>query len=233
MSIASPPKFLSASVGQKVLMALSGFVFVMFVIVHLIGNLQIFIGQEQLNKYAETLQNMGALKYAFRAFLLIFLGLHMWKGVVLWWQNRQARPVAYAKDDTLEATIASRTMIYTGAMIIAFVVYHLMHFTLITTNPEYANIPLADGRFDVYTMVITGFQNIWISGAYIISMILLFFHLSHAISSMFQTMGWADENCLPRIKKIATALAFVIFLGYLSMPVAVLTNFIKLPGGGY
>jgi len=228
----SPPTFLKASVGRKVLMAISGSIFVGFVCVHLIGNLQIFLGQEQLNKYAETLQNLGALKYAFRTFLILFIGLHIWEGVIVWWKNRTARPVAYVKDISLEASVASRTMIYTGAVIIAFVVYHLLHFTLIATNPEYANIPLVDGRFDVYTMVILGFQNVWISVTYICAMILFGFHLSHAVSSMFQTVGLNNAKLTKGLRSFSNLLAIIICLGYLSMPVAVLLNIITLPGGG-
>lgn len=233
MTTTSPPSLITASVGRKILMAVSGAIFVLFVIVHLLGNLQLFIGQEQLNKYAETLQHLGAIKYAFRTFLFLFFALHIWQGIAVWWKNKTSRPVAYVKDVTLEASVASRTMIYTGAVIVAFVVYHLLQFTLLVTNPQYASIPLVDGRHDVYSMVIMGFQNPWISLSYICAMILLGFHLSHAVSSMFQTMGLNDtkyKNCL---KNFGNILAIVICLGYLSLPIAVLTNFITLPGGGY
>lgn len=231
MSTNSPLKFTTASVGKKVLMAVSGAMFVLFVIVHLLGNLQIFIGQEQLNKYAETLQHMGALKWGFRLFLFIFFFIHIWKGIVLWLENKKARPVGYQKDETLEASIASRTMIYTGAMILCFVAYHLLHFTMIVTNPEYHNLPLADGRFDVYTMVILGFQKIPIAVAYMAAMILLAFHLSHAISSMFQTMGLNNPTIEPKLKTVANLIAIVVCLGYLSIPIGVLTNVITTGGG--
>lgn len=231
MSTNSPVKFTTASVGKKVLMAVSGAMFVLFVIVHLIGNLQIFIGQEQLNKYAETLQNLGALKWGFRLFLFIFFFIHIWKGLVLWLENKKARPVGYQKDDTLEASIASRTMIYTGGLIFFFVLYHLLHFTMIVTNPEYHNLPLVDGRFDVYTMVILGFQNIPVAVAYMAAMIFLAFHLSHAISSMFQTVGLNSPTIEPKLKAIANLLAIVICLGYLSIPIGVLTKVITTGGG--
>lgn len=227
----SPPNFTNASVGKKVLMAITGIIVIGFVIIHLIGNLQIFIGQEQLNKYAETLQNMGALKWGFRIFILLFFVIHIWKGIALWLENKKARPVSYAKDNTLEASLASRTMIWTGVMILAFVVYHLLHFTMIVTNPEYAKLPLVDGRFDVYSMVILGFQSYCISGTYIIAISLMSFHLSHAISSLFQTLGLNNPCVMPKLKCLSNLVAIIVFIGYVSMPIAVLLNFIKLPGG--
>ena len=232
MTSNSPPNLLNASVGKKILMAITGIMVIGFIIVHMIGNLQIFIGQEQLNKYAETLQNLGVLKWAFRLFILTFFGIHVWEGIVLWWENKMARPVSYVKDYTLEATLSSRTMIWTGAMIFSFVVYHLLHFTMIITNPEYANLPLADGRFDVYSMVILGFQNYLISGVYIVAIFLMAFHLSHSISSLFQTLGLNNPNAMPKLKALGNLVAVIVFCGYVSMPIAVLLNFIKLPGGG-
>lgn len=229
----APPGFSTASIGKKMLMAVTGIVFIGFVIAHLAGNLQIFIGQEQLNKYAETLQAMGALKWGFRLFMLIVAFIHIWKGLVLWLENRRARPVGYRRDNTIQATLASRTMIYTGALIFFFVVYHLLHFTLIVTNPEYAELRDPAGRFDVYSMIIHGFSNYVISIVYIIAIFLLAFHLSHAISSLFQTLGLNDARYMPRLKAISNLIAVLVFLGYVSIPVSVLLNIVKLPGGGY
>lgn len=225
--------FTTASVGKKVLMALTGIILIGFLIVHLIGNLQLFIGQEALNKYAETLQSLGALKWGFRLFLLILAVIHVWKGVVLWLENRRARPVGYRREDTLQASLSSRTMIYTGLLIFAFVTYHLMHFTMIVTNPEYAQLKDSLGRVDVYSMVITGFSNYFIAGTYLVAMFLLAYHLSHAAESFFQTMGWANDKYLPKLKFLSNVFAIVIFLGYASLPVGVLLEFVKLPGGGY
>jgi len=233
MSTNFRPGFTVATVGKKILMAVSGLFFIGFVFVHLIGNLQLFIGQEQLNKYAETLQSLGALKWAFRLFLLVFFGLHIWKGIVLWLENKKARPVSYVKEESIQATLSSRTMIYTGAMIFFFVLYHLLHFTTHSTNPEYLQLPLVDGRFDVYSMVIIGFSDPLISIVYIIAVFLVSFHLSHAISSMFQTFGLNSPNAMPRLVFISNFISLVVFLGYVSMPLAVLFEFIKLPGGGY
>lgn len=232
MTNTSPPGFTTATVGKKILMAISGIIVISFITIHLIGNLQLFIGQEQLNKYAEALQNMGSLKWAFRLFMLAFFGLHIWKGIVLWLENRKARPVGYTREESIQASVASRTMIYTGVMIFLFVLYHLLHFTAHTTNPEYLHIPLADGRFDVYSMVIIGFSNPVISIVYLAALLMMAFHLSHAISSLFQTLGVNSPKAMPKLKLMANMAAILFFLGYSSMPLAVLFGIIQLPGGG-
>ena len=214
-------------------MAITGLLLSAFLVVHLIGNLQVFIGQEQLNAYAHTLQSLGAIKWLFRLALLVFILVHIWEGVVTWWQNKQSRPVSYAKEDTIEASLASRTMIYTGLAIFLFVVYHLLHFTLIVTNPSYATLPPdAAGNFDAYKMIILGFQNPLISGVYIVAMFLMANHLSHSLSSMFQTMGLNNDRFMPKLKFYCSLVAWLIFLGYISIPVAVLLRLVNLPGGG-
>jgi len=112
-----------------------------------------------------------------------------------------------------------------------FVIYHLLHFTFITTNPEYANLHDSLGRHDVYSMVVLGFQNYLISAVYIVAMCFLAFHLSHAVSSFFQTMGWNKKELEVKLKCVAYIIAVAVFIGYTSMPIAVLIGFIKLPGG--
>lgn len=164
---------------------------------------------------------------------VIFLRYSYMEGIVLWIENKKARPVSYVKEESIQATISSRTMIYTGAMIFFFVLYHLLHFTTHSTNPEYLQLPLIDGRFDVYSMVIIGFSDPLISIVYIIAVFLLSFHLSHAISSMFQTFGLNNSKTMPRLVFISNLISIVVFLGYVSIPLAVLFQFIKLPGGGY
>ena len=233
MSTNSPPGFTQATVGKKVLMAITGISIVGFVVIHLIGNLQIFAGQEKLNTYAEMLQNMGAFKWGFRSVIALFFAVHIWKGTVLWLENKKARPVSYAKENTLEATFASRTMIYSGITILLFVAYHISHFTLLDCHPEYQNLPLVDGRFDVYSMVILGFSEPLISAIYIAAIAMMSFHLSHATSSFFQTLGLTNPNILKKLQMMSQLFAIVIFIGYVSMPIAVLMNIITLSGRGH
>ncbi len=221
----------TASIGKKILMAASGIVLILFVVGHMVGNLQLFMGQDQLNTYAKALQNLGAALWLIRGFLLAMLVIHVWVGVLLWLENRRARGQRYAKNATVTATITSRTMIYTGLAIFFFVIYHLAHFTFLWTHPEYATLHDAAGRHDVYSMVILGFQQPVISAAYILGMLFLSFHLSHAIFSIFQTLGINRPSCQPKLRAMAYIMTIIVVAGYISMPLAVLTGVLTLPPG--
>jgi len=229
----SPEMPATTSIGRKVWMAISGLILLGFVVGHMLGNLQIFLGQDQLNTYAEKLRELAPILWAVRIVLLGFVLTHIIIGIMLWLRNRQSRPVAYQVHDFKEATLASRTMIWTGLGILLYVVYHLLQFTWVVTNPRYATLTDSLGRHDVYSMVVIAFQNPIISGVYILAMIFLAFHLSHAVSSFFQTLGWNTTRVQPTLKRIAYTLSILLFLGYTSIPVAVLLGIVKLPGGGY
>ena len=222
-----------ASISKKVLMSVTGFVFIGFVTGHMIGNLQLFLGQEQLNKYAETLQHLGGLLWIIRSFLALFFIVHIFFGIKLWFENRSARPISYARTKRLQATVSSRTMIYSGLAVLLYVVYHILHFTLIVTNPEYAGLTDVAGRHDVYSMVILGFQNYMISAVYIVAMFAVAFHVNHALPSLFQTIGWNNPRYKVILERLGTIVAIVLFVGYASMPVAVLLKCVTLPTGGF
>jgi succinate dehydrogenase / fumarate reductase, cytochrome b subunit len=186
----SGSNFFTTSIGKKIIMAVTGLALLGFVIGHMLGNLQIFVSQEQLNQYAATLQGMpGGLLWTVRFGLLVLVGLHVWAAVALTIENRRARPEGYHKPGTIQATYASRTMRWSGFILLAFIIYHLLHFTAQVTDPSYRDLVDPAGLHDVYGMVIAGFSNIWISGFYILSMFLLAMHLSHGIASMLQTVG--------------------------------------------
>jgi len=229
-----PPQktFTKTSIGRKVLMAVTGVLMLGFVVGHMIGNLQIFIGQDQLNAYAKALKDLPALIYTVRIVMLVVLIIHVWNAVRLYFENRASRPIAYAFNNTVQASLASRTQFWTGLGVFLYIVYHLLHFTFIVTNPRYAHLTDAAGRHDVYSMVVLGFQNYLISGVYIVAMFLVAYHLSHAIFSFLQTLGLNNPRIQTTLKRIAYAVAVVIFIGYVSMPVAVLAGFINLPTGG-
>jgi len=224
-------KFISSSLGKKVFMAVTGLLLVLWVTGHLIGNLQIFMGQNQLNKYAQALKDAAALIWVVRLIMLTVLGIHVWRGIQLYLENRASRPVRYAVNKTNKASLASRTMIWSGLGIFTYLIYHLLQFTFVTTNPEFANLHDSLGRHDVYSMVVLGFQNVIVSVVYIIAMFFLFYHLSHAVKSMFQTMGFNNDRWESRLTALAYLVATFFFVGYSSIPVAVLLNIIKLPGG--
>ena len=225
-----PSLLIRTSVGKKLLMALTGFISFGYVAGHMLGNLQIFLGQDRLNAYAEALHSLGPLLWVIRAFLLVAFGVHIWLGTVLKLENMAARPVSYAKTNTVQATLASRTMIITGLTVLAFFVYHILHFTARVTNPDFAHLSDAHGRYDVYSMVILGFRNGYISAFYLVAVGFLCYHLSHGISSMFQSMGWSGQRCERSLKRLGTAVSLIFFIGYASVPTAVLLGLVKLPG---
>lgn len=224
-------RFLKSSILSKVVMAVTGLVLVLFLLGHMAGNLQMYLGQDKMNTYAETLQALGGLLWLVRAVLLLCLVLHVITSIKLKYDNYTARPEQYSMKKYVRASLSSRTMIWTGIMIFLFLTYHLLHFTILVTNPIYGDLIDLTGRHDVYSMVILGYQNVLISVVYIAAMILLGFHLFHATESMFQTLGVNHEKYNPFIHGLSLVLAVVIMVGFISVPVGVLFGWIELPAG--
>jgi succinate dehydrogenase cytochrome b subunit len=217
----------NTSLGKKYIMALSGAVLFLFVIGHLLGNLQIFLGPDALNAYGDFLQSKPALVWSARLILLFLVGVHIWSAARLSIENKAARPIEYeGGPKPVAASYASRTMLMSGVIIAAFVLYHLLHFTvqvkaLNLQGKDFKALQDAMGRHDVYRMVVLGFSNKLVSGFYVVAMGLLCLHLSHGVSAMFQSMGW--RPCCPRfLDRSAQVAAALIFLGYVSIPIAVL-----------
>lgn len=223
--------WLRSSIGKKAMMAVSGLLLIGFVILHLLGNLLIYGGPDALNSYAEKLRHLGPILWIARLVLLTALVLHLITSIMLSKENRAARPVTYAKPQALRTTLAARTMMLSGLMVIAFIVYHLLHFTFRVTNPAISNLTDALGRHDVYAMVVYSFREPAIVGAYLIAMALLCAHLSHGIASAFQTLGLNNDRTLPVIERAGHLIAGLLFLGYLSIPLSVFLGVVKMPGG--
>jgi len=220
--------FYRSSVGKKMIVALTGVVLIAFVVGHLLGNLQIFLGPDWVNSYAEHLRALGPLLWAIRIFLLLNVLLHIFYTISLAIDNRHARPVRYKRKDNVKATFASRSMALSGLVVLAFILYHLAHFTVRVTDPRFLLLkadPL--NRYDVYSMMVYGFQNIFVSAFYILGMFLLALHLSHGTSSFFQSLGLNDEKLAPRLAVAGRLFAWLIFVGYTSIPVAVLLHWVK------
>jgi succinate dehydrogenase / fumarate reductase cytochrome b subunit len=220
--------FCRSSIGKKFIVAATGVVLILFVVGHLLGNLQIFLGPDWVNSYAEHLRALGPLLWAIRIFLLVNLLLHIYFTISLAIENRRARPVSYKKKDYIKATFASRYMAMSGLIVLAFILYHLAHFTVRVTDPRFLLLkadPL--NRYDVYSMMVYGFQNIFVSGFYILGMFLLALHLSHGTSSFFQSLGLNDKKLTPRLATAGRVFAWLIFIGYTSIPVAVLLHLVK------
>ncbi len=218
-----------SSLGKKYIMALSGLALFLFVIVHMAGNLQVYLGPEAINAYAAFLKAHKGLLWSARTSLLILAIAHIVTAVQLTAENRAARPEPYKEGRPTAASFASRTIFVSGLVVFAFILYHLMHFTVGLTNPEFLQFkdPADPLRHDVYHMMIAGFSNVPVSLFYIFSMALLCAHLSHGVSSMFQSLGIRRRSNIRLIHGFARFSALVIFLGNCSIPVAVLTRLLK------
>ncbi len=219
---------LGSSVGKKVIMAVTGLVLVLFVIVHLLGNTSIFAGAEGINTYAVALRELGPVVWIFRLVMLFFFLVHIYLGVKLTIENKQARSVGYAQKKNIRTSYAAQTMIYTGVILLVFVIYHLLHFTLHVTNPEISHFTDAAGRHDVYAMVVLSFQKFFISLIYVLSMVFLLLHLSHGIGSMFQSSGINSRNSIPVMQSVGKWVAVVLFVGYIAIPISILVGIVKL-----
>ncbi|NJK90359.1 MAG: succinate dehydrogenase cytochrome b subunit [Blastochloris sp.] len=219
----------TSSLGRKYIMGITGFGLVGFTIIHMLGNLQIFIGQDTLNAYAKLLKSSAEVLWAFRLALLAMVVLHLGAAISLVIDNRKARGQNYVKEKSLSSW-ASRTMIISGTIVLAFIVFHILHFTAGVIGVEYnAHVLPKDEqqRYDVYTMVIEGFSNPWISLFYIASVGLLSWHLSHGISSMFQSLGFRNARSAVFLDRASLGLALVIFAGMAVVPTAVLFKWIE------
>jgi succinate dehydrogenase / fumarate reductase cytochrome b subunit len=221
-------KALRSTVGAKVVMALTGIALLGFVLAHMAGNLQVFAGREKLNAYAKTLQDLGPLLWVARIGLLAVFVLHVATAFRLNALGRAARPVPYAVVTPNASTYASRTMIWSGVVVLAFVVFHLAHFTFGRVHPEAYGKLDASGRHDVYAMVVLGFRVPWIAVSYVVAQVLLGLHLSHGASSLFQTLGCTSPRLECAKRAAGPVLATLVVLGNCAMPLAILLD---LAGG--
>jgi succinate dehydrogenase / fumarate reductase cytochrome b subunit len=222
-------KFLTASsVGKKILMAVTGQVMIVFIVIHVLGNSTIFFGG--LNSYAEKLHSLPLLVWMTRVFMFMALSFHIFFSIKLTLENRKAKPDAYAVNKNLKTTFASRNMIWTGLIIGAFLVYHLSHFTFQIIDPALSAGSNSDvlGRPDVAAMVISGFQVFSVTFIYIAAMIALVLHLAHGIQSSFQTLGLNNDRTMPAIIRAGSVTAIVLFLGYISIPLIILLGIMNL-----
>jgi succinate dehydrogenase / fumarate reductase cytochrome b subunit len=217
-------RFYEAAAGKKAVMAVTGVVLFGYVIGHLLGNLQIFIGPDAINSYAHFLHSHEGALWVARVGLLAAVVLHIVASVQLWILNNKARPVAYVKKDNIPASYAARTMKWSGPIIAAFVIFHVLHLTTGDIVPLQA--APADSP-DAYDNVIMGFQHPAIAIFYIIAMVLLCMHLYHGLWSMFQSLGISHPRYTPKLKKGAAILAVSIGTGYISIPIAAMAHIIN------
>ncbi|MBB6146556.1 succinate dehydrogenase / fumarate reductase cytochrome b subunit [Silvibacterium bohemicum] len=216
------PNFWQSTNGKKVVMAVTGAIMFLFIIGHVAGNLQIFEGPAKLNAYGHFLHSIGELLWPVRIVLLLCVGLHITATVQLAMRNKAARPVGYSRKQAINSSYASRTMYWSGPIVLAFIIFHLLQFTAGYIHPGSQFI-----EGDVYHNVVAGFQVWWVSVWYIIAVSLLGFHLRHGLWSMFQSIGYNHPRHTPLLKKAAFVIALLITLGYISIPISVLAGFIK------
>jgi succinate dehydrogenase / fumarate reductase cytochrome b subunit len=211
--------FFSSTLGKKWLMAVTGMILFGFVVGHMLGNLQIYLGQERLDHYAVLLQANQAFLWAFRSVLLFCVSVHIWAAVVVWLRNRSARPVKYKMFQPPGLDYAARTMVWSGPIIALFIVYHLLDFTVGTANPDFI-------KGEVYHNVIASFSNPVIASIYIAANLLLAFHLYHGLWSLFQTFGWDHPRFGWIRRAVAIFFSVLIGAGNISIPLAVLTGIV-------
>jgi len=216
--------FYKSSIGKKWIVGITGLILLLFVIGHLIGNLQIFIGQEVFDKYAAFLQGLGDLLWAVRIFLITVFVLHIVTTILLAIQNRKARPERYAVNHYKRSTFASRTMLISGLIVLCFVIVHLLDFTFMKTHPEFRTLEDPQHLHDTYHMVIALFQQPLFALFYVLGVFLLCLHLSHGIQSFFQTLGLNSKHLTPRLVFGGRVVAWAIFAGYAAIPLAILLH---------
>jgi succinate dehydrogenase / fumarate reductase cytochrome b subunit len=212
-------RFWDTTIGKKAIMASTGAVLAGFVVAHLAGNLQIFLGPDRFNAYAHALKAIPELLWVARSVLLVSVLLHIWSAVQLMVLKNEARPIGYVKHKMQAGSYAARTMYMSGPIVAAFIVYHLLEFTI-----GAGGTPFTEG--DAYGNVINGFRVPAVALFYIVAIGLLSLHLRHGIASAVQSLGFYHPRHTPRVKLIAALIAAVIFFGFVSIPVAVLTGVI-------
>jgi succinate dehydrogenase / fumarate reductase cytochrome b subunit len=211
--------FYEAPVGKKIVVGVTGLILIGYVVAHMLGNLQIFLGRERINAYAELLHSAGPLLWTARIVLLAAVGLHIVFTLQLWLLKRNARPVRYVKKIDVPSAYAARTMILSGPLIAAFVIFHVLHLTT-----GQAGLPFEP--LNVYDNVVRGFRIWYVSLAYMVAVSLVGVHVWHGLWSMLHTLGLDDERYRPTLQFISHAVGLLTALGYLSIPVAVLTGVI-------
>lgn len=220
--------FFGSTVGKKAVMAVTGVIWVGYLVLHMAGNLQAFAGQEKINAYSALLHGPAAeLLWLARAVLLAALVLHVVMAVQLTARARAARPVGYHGREAQVSTLSSRSMRIGGVLILAFIIFHVLHFTTRDIDPAgYASVSDAAGRYDIYGNVVASFRIWWVSAIYLVAMVVVGLHLWHGVWSFGRSLGVAKPSGNPLRRRAAPALALAIWLGFSLVPIAILAGVI-------
>lgn len=201
-------------------MAVSGVALVGFVLGHMAGNLQIFAGRQTYNAYAHFMQGLGGALWAVRMSLLAVLVVHVGAAVVLSRRNAAARPQRYAVERSARTTPYAKTMLYSGFVVLAYIAYHLAHFTVGIAHPEHFNTFDALGQRDVYTNFVLSFSNPVIVAITVVANLAVAAHLAHATSSMFRTLGISVGRLKAPLAAVGPIVGLTVGIGNLAMPLA-------------
>ena len=220
--------FAKSSIGRKWIVGISGGLLVLFVLAHLAGNLTIYIGPygEGINKYAQALHASPILLWGARGGLLLVFFVHIFTTLSLVLENRRARPQRYAVKARVQSTIFARTMALSGLVVLSFLIFHVLQFA--AGMSPHSHLYDLEGRHDVAAMIVLSFHNVWVSGFYLLSLLLLGMHLSHGISSVFQTFGLNGRKSARLIKHGALLVSWALMLGFGSIPVASVAGYLKV-----
>ena len=222
-------QFYRSTIGKKIIMAVTGLIGIGFVIGHMAGNLQAFVGRDKLNAYGALLHGpLGELLWLVRLVLIVAIVLHVLMAYQLTMRARAARPVAYKQRAAQVSTWASRTMRWGGVLLLLFIILHILHFTTGQVDPAgWADRLDAAGRRDVYGNLVASFRIWWVAGFYVLAMIFLGLHLYHGAWSSVRTLGYAKPSPDPLHRRIALVVAVVVWLGFTLVPLGVLAGLIR------
>jgi succinate dehydrogenase / fumarate reductase cytochrome b subunit len=221
--------FYRSTVGKKIIMAVTGLIGIGFLILHVAGNLQVFISADRINAYGGMLHgSLGEVTWLLRVVLVIAVILHVMMAVQLTQRSRAARPVGYARREPQVSTLASRTMRWGGVLLLVFIVVHILHFTTQTIDPAgWAGKTSPAGDRDIYGNIVASFRIWWLTAFYLVAMIALGLHLYHGAWSSMRTLGYARPSGHPLHRRIAMAIALILWAGFTLIPVAVITGIIR------
>ena len=215
--------FWDSSVGKKAVMAVTGLIGVLFVIAHMVGNLQVFQGAQRINAYGMVLHGpLNEVLWVVRVVLLASIVLHVLAACQLTLRDRAARPVDYTRREPQVTTLASRTMRWGGVLLLVFIIFHILHFTTGTIHPAGS---VLEG--DVYANVVGSFQIPWVAAFYVVSMIALGLHLYHGAWSSMRSLGAAPASPRPLRRRLSLAIAVIVSLGFALVPIAVLAGLVR------
>ena len=214
-------RFYRTAIGKKVVMATTGLIGIGFVIGHMSGNLLAFAGPDELNAYAHFLQSTGELLWILRVVLIASVVLHVIAAVQLTAQNRAARPTGYVQREPQVSTWAARTMRWGGALLLIFIVLHILHFTTGDWKPSGSY-----SETDVYSNIVLSFRIWWVTLFYVVAMIALGLHLYHGAWSSVRSLGLSQPSPKPLHRTIALGVAILLWIGFTAVPVAVFVGLI-------